>query len=317
MKKNFYKIVMCACAEVGAEMVDYLYSQGIIIDYIVTISQEQALKNKVSGFFDFNVIHKKYDIPIYFVDKYSLKSDNDQSFFDTHKFDLLIFGGWQRLIPDVIIKTLKYGGIGIHGSSELLPYGRGRSPINWSIIEGKKRFIIHTFLINPGVDDGDIYDYEMFEINDWDSCKTIYYKYSIVSKRLLTKNIKDIFEAKLKSLPQVGESTYFPKRTPEDGEIDWSKTVFEIYNFIRAITHPYPGAFSYIQGVKIFIWEAQPFDTMILYADSIKGQIVEFFMNGDFVVNCYSGLLLVTKYTIEGANIELSGEIFHKKLVNI
>jgi methionyl-tRNA formyltransferase len=313
MKKNLNKIVMCACAEVGAEMIEYLYRQGNKIDYIVTISQEQALHNKVSGFYNFNIIHKKFDIPIYIVEKYSLKSEADQLFFDNNKFDLLIFGGWQRLVPSSIIKTLKFGGIGIHGSSELLPYGRGRSPINWSIIEGKKRFIIHTFLINPGVDDGDIFDYEMFEINDWDTCKTIYYKNSIVSKRLLTKNINDIFEGNIKLSPQIGESSYFPKRTPEDGEIDWTKTVFEIYNFIRAITHPYPGAFSYIQGVKMFIWEAQPFDNIILYPKHTKGQIVEVFMNGDFVVNCYSGLLLVTKYTIEGGNIELLGELFHKK----
>jgi methionyl-tRNA formyltransferase len=95
---------------------------------------------------------------------------------------------------------------------------------------------------------------------------------------------------------QHGEPTYYPKRTPEDGRIDWSKTVFELYNFIRALTKPYPGAFTYIDERKIMIWKAQPFDTRISYFGKKEGEIVRIFDDGAFVVNCNSGLLLVTEY---------------------
>ena len=74
----------------------------------------------------------------------------------------MILGGWQRLVPDKILKTLKYGGLGQHGSSEFLPKFRGRSPLNWSIIMGKRRLIWNLFVMTSGIDDGDIVDFIEF-----------------------------------------------------------------------------------------------------------------------------------------------------------
>ena len=71
-----------------------------------------------------------------------------------------------------ILETIKICGIGSHGSSELLPKGRGRSPVNWSIIEGKKQFNLQLFMLTPGIDDGDIIYHETFDINEWDTCKS-------------------------------------------------------------------------------------------------------------------------------------------------
>ena len=71
--------------------------------------------------------------------------------------------------------------------------------------------------------------------------------------------------------------------------------MIEIYNLIRAVTRPYPGAFSFNKNQKLSIWNAQPFDTKIIY-QSQPGEIVEKFSTGDFVVNCIDGLLLITDY---------------------
>ena len=289
------KIVMCGCAEVGLNMLEYLFSKGVRIDHFVSLTKTQARKNNVSGYVSFEKFAKRYNVPIYYPQRYSLKDSSDLNFFKKHKFDLLIIGGWQRLIPLQVLRQLKIGGLGIHGSSEFLPKGRGRSPINLSLIEGKKRFIIHLFLMTPGTDRGNIIDFDIFDINEWDTCRTVYYKNSIVSKRLLAKNIPRLLSGEVSSLPQKGKPTYYPKRTPDDGNIDWTKSVFAIYNFIRALTKPYPGAFSYLRGKKVFFWSAQPFDTRITYRGKArKGEVVEVFNTGDFVVNCNSGLLLVT-----------------------
>ena len=77
--------------------------------------------------------------------------------------------------------------------------------------------------------------------------------------------------------------------------IDWSKSVHEIYNFVRALTRPYPGAFTFLNGQRLNIWKSQPFDSKIKY-ESKNGQIVEKFSTGHFVVNCKDGLLLITDY---------------------
>src|SRR5580765_8290115 len=181
------KIVMVGCTQPGCELIRSLLEAGLEINYFVTISTEKAAKMNVSGFVDFAPLAQQYNIPVYCAEKFSLKAEADIDFFKVQHFDLLIQGGWQRLFPDEILKTLRVGAIGVHGSSEFLPKGRGRSPINWSLIEGKKRFIIHFFIIKPGVDDGDIFHYEMFDINEWDDCNTLYYKNVIVSKQVLLK----------------------------------------------------------------------------------------------------------------------------------
>jgi methionyl-tRNA formyltransferase len=294
------KIVMCGCLEVGYEIIRYLLQNGINIDYFVSITTEKAEQQQVAGYQSFAELAEEFNIPIYYAEKYSLKSKRDVQFFQDNKFNLLIQGGWQRLFPEEVLKTLSVGAIGVHGSSEFLPKGRGRSPINWSLIEGKKRFIIHYFIIKPGVDDGDIFHYEIFDINHWDTCKTLYYKNSITTKTTLHKWVPKLLNNNFTALPQCGKPTYYPKRTAEDGIIDWSKTVFQIYDHVRALTRPYPGAFSYINGKKVSIWKAQPFDTRITYPSAVEGQVVETFQNGDLVINCNSGLLLLTEYSFDG-----------------
>ena len=300
------KIVMCGCTESGVETLEFLIEQNITINYIVSLDEEQAKKWNVSGYCSFEKLSKKYNIPIYYPKSYSLNQKEDLDFFQHYSFDLLILGGWQRLIPDNILSTLKIGGIGVHGSSEMLPKGRGRSPVNWSLIEGKNRYILQLFLMTPGIDDGDILDFQTFDINKWDTCRTVYYKISVVQKRKLVELIPKIIKNEFKRIPQTGEPTFYPKRTPEDGLIDWNQTSEKLFDFIRAITKPYPGAFTHINEKKITIWNAQPFDSQITYAENQIGEIVEKFFSGDFIVKCQEGSILVTEY--EG---EISiGEIF-------
>ncbi len=290
------KIVICGCTEAGFETLEFLLEQNITISYIVSLNDEQAKKWNVSGYYSFDKLSKKYNIPIYYPKSYSLKEKEDLDFFQHHSFDLLILGGWQRLIPDDVLSTLKIGGVGVHGSSEMLPKGRGRSPVNWSLIEGKNKYILQLFLMTPGIDDGDILDFQTFDINKWDTCRTVYYKISVIQKRKLLELIPKLIKNEFKRIPQTGEPTFYPKRTPDDGLINWNQTSEKLYDFIRAITKPYPGAFSYLDNKKIKIWKAQPFDNKITYDQNKIGQIVEIFSSGDFVVKCELGSLLVTEY---------------------
>ena len=289
------KIVVCGCTDFGYEIVDFLLTNGVNISHLVSLSPEQAIQYKVSGYKSFELLSTKYGIPIYYPKLYSMK-ETDFDFFEEEKFDLLLVCGWQRLIPNKILETIKICGIGSHGSSELLPKGRGRSPVNWSIIEGKKQFILQLFMLTPEIDDGDIVYHETFDINEWDTCKTIYYKTSVVMKRALLKLIPNILSNNFSRTPQSGEPSFYPKRTPDDGLIDWNKPLEEIHNFVKALTKPYPGAFSFIDKQKIMIWEAQPFDRKITFSDAKLGEIVEKFSTGDFVVKCNDGTLLITDY---------------------
>ena len=296
------KIVMCGCHEAGRNIFSFLVENGIRVDYVVTIDKKKAQQLNVSGYLDFGPLGEKFGVPVYYAEKYTLKGEKDIDFFTTNKFDLLIQGGWQRLFPDDVLNSLKVGAVGVHGSSDFLPKGRGRSPINWSLIEGKKRFILHFFLMKPGVDDGDVFHYEIFDINKWDTCKTLYYKNAMISKRVLKDWIPKLLKGDYKLFEQSGEPTYYPKRTVEDGRIDWKiNTVFQIYDFVRALTRPYPGAFAFINKARIQIWQAQVFDTRITFNEKHLGEVIEVFDEDKvFVVNCNSGLLLVTDFDHSG-----------------
>lgn len=296
---------MAGCTKPGYELINFMLQSGLKIDYFVTISKEKAEKLQVSGYADFRPLAAQYGIPVYEAEKYSLKSERDIAFFKEQQFDLLVQGGWQRLFPDAVLQTLSTGAVGVHGSSEYLPKGRGRSPINWSLIEGKKQFILHFFIIKPGIDDGDVFHHEIFDINEWDDCNTLYYKNIILSRQVLMKQIPLLLAGDYKVIPQEGEPTYYPKRTPEDGIIDWSKDVFEIYNFIRAQTKPFPGAFSFLEGKKITLWKAQPFDTRIEFPGAQNGEITEVFLNGQFIIRCKGGSLLVTDWEYNQAILQI------------
>jgi methionyl-tRNA formyltransferase len=88
----------------------------------------------------------------------------------------------------------------------------------------------------------------------------------------------------------------YGKRTPEDGKIDWNQPIENIYNLIRAVSHPYPGAFTFLGRSKILIWESKiiPKNSNNLYKN---GQVIDV-SSISFKVKCNSGILEITKYNI-------------------
>lgn len=290
------RIVMCGCAEIGQNLISALLREGVHFSHFVILSPEQGRSHSVSGYADLRPLAERHGIPVYVPKTYALTDPEDVGFFRAHKFDLLIQGGWQRLFPMAVLETLSIGAVGVHGSSDLLPKGRGRSPLNWSLIEGRKRFLLQLFLMKPGADDGDVFAVEDFDITAFDDIETLYFKVAIATRRLLLRHLPDLLAGRARFRPQVGEPSYYPKRTPEDGRIDWqTMDVYQVYDFVRAQTRPYPGAFAPIGEATLRIWKARPFDTRLDYPGAAYGEVVERF--GDrMVVNCRGGLLLVEDY---------------------
>lgn len=287
------RLVMCGCAEIGANLIGHLLAAGVRFSHFVALTPVQAAKYAVSGYADLRDLAATHGIPVYVPCSYALTDPRDLAFFRDNRFDLLIQGGWQRLFPAAVLETLSIGAVGVHGSADFLPKGRGRSPLNWSLIEGRSRFLLHMFLIKPGVDDGDVFAIDDFDITPFDDIETLYLKVSLCSRRMILRHLPDLLETKITTYPQIGEPSYYPKRTAADGRIDWQNMdLRQIYNFIRAQTRPYPGAFGEVDGGLMRIWRARPFDTRIVYPGAAYGTVVERF-GKRLVVNCRGGLLLV------------------------
>jgi len=100
------------------------------------------------------------------------------------------------------------------------------------------------------------------------------------------------------------EAFYFPQRTPQDGFIDWNMPNKHIMNFVKALTRPYPGSESRINGQKIKIWSIIPFDIDI--SDSFQvGEIVKIFNKNDILIKTSESFMLLNDYELFDKNFSL------------
>jgi methionyl-tRNA formyltransferase len=171
------------------------------------------------------------------------------------------------------------------------------------------------FKYDAGVDSGMIVGTQKFDINVWDDCNTLHLKNRIAMNRLLKHHLPGLFTSTQDLTPQCGEiePTYFPKRTAEDGRIVWEDhDMNSLYNFIRAQTRPFPGAFSYLEGghQPFHLWRGHPFDGHLVYPGSRPGEIVEVFRDGSFAVAVWDGAVRVYDYSPANDSLPKLGERF-------
>jgi methionyl-tRNA formyltransferase len=170
----------------------------------------------------------------------------------------ILFSFYYRdIIPGVILDLPRLGAFNMHGS--LLPRYRGRACVNWAIIHGETETgpTLHWMTGRP--DEGDIVDQEKVPIETEDTAMTVMIKIAEAAARTLERNLTLLESGKTPRTPQDhSRATYYGGRKPEDGRINWSAPAKEICNLVRAVTHPYPGAFTDIDGERLFIWKATP-----------------------------------------------------------
>ena len=172
------------------------------------------------------------------------------------KPDLLLVLGWYYMVPMAIIQTARLGCAGIHAS--LLPRYRGGAPIPWAIINGETRTGITLFYFDDGVDTGDVIAQRNFPIEQDDTCATVYDKATQASIETLRELLPLMAKgAAPRRRQDESQATQFPQRSPEDGCIDWGCGAKRIYDFVRAQTRPYPGAFTSFRGEKVTVWQAK------------------------------------------------------------
>ncbi|GJM31930.1 MAG: methionyl-tRNA formyltransferase [Saprospiraceae bacterium] len=300
----------------GCKATTYFLLENLGIPYpirhIITISPEAGAKHAVADYYDLKAYGAARGIEVYTAKYYSLKSKTDQDHINSLNIDLAFVIGWQRLIPAEILSGLNIGAFGMHGSSMNLPLGRGRSPMNWSIIENRNAFYTNLFRYDPGVDSGDVVDTFKFQITPTDTAETMHFKNTLAMKFLIEQNVEKLVQNSFRVFPQNDQitPTYYPKRTPNDSLIDWSMDVYSLERFIRAVTRPFNGAFTFVNDQKITFLNAQVFDLNDFGYDQLPvGTIAAVFESGKFLVKCYGGLLLVNDY--EADFVLKRGMLFH------
>ncbi|GMN07861.1 hypothetical protein MTsPCn5_32500 [Croceitalea sp. MTPC5] len=180
------------------------------------------------------------------------RDGRSNAFISNRGIDVLISVNYLFLIEEELIRHPKKFCFNLHGS--LLPKYRGRTPHVWAIINGELQTGITAHLIDKGCDTGNILKQVSIAIGKKDTGAAILDKFAEIYPKLVREVLLQIKSNQLKPIAQdIRKATYFGKRTPQDGEINWMWSKERIYNWIRAQAPPYPGAFTFANHEKIII----------------------------------------------------------------
>jgi methionyl-tRNA formyltransferase len=218
---------------------------------LFTLSPER--RARISGGIDLSEIARAAGIPC--TQQPTINSTEALSWVRDLQSDVLLVVGWTELVNATLLSIPKFGCLGFHAS--LLPKYRGRAPVNWAILNGETTTGNTMIVLEPGADEGDIVSQRCIPIDDDDDCRTLYEKVSVTECDMLDEVLPLIRENRLQRRKQDSAlATVMPKRRPQDGEIDWGWSAKRIHDWIRALTSPYPGAFSYFGGRKVIVWKS-------------------------------------------------------------
>lgn len=264
---------------------------------MITLDKDGA--KKTPEYLDYTQFCEEYKITCLQLHSYNFSDEKDKELLMNEDIDLIIVASWQRLVPTWLIRKCRIGVIGAHGSHEGITKGRGRSPQNWALITGKKEFSISIFWIEEGTDNGAIIDTREFEYTQTDTILTSYIKICLCKADMILKNIENgRIEAKAGD-PQTEQGYYLPQRKKEDGMIDWNRDASDIYNMIRGLTKPYPGAFTQYNNNEFVIWSACPVaaNGMDYFYENSKNGTVISILKESALVKCKKGFLLIESCT--------------------
>jgi methionyl-tRNA formyltransferase len=170
--------------------------------------------------------------------------------------DLIFSFYFRHLLPEEILKLAPRGAYNLHGS--LLPKYRGRAPVNWALVHGETQTGATLHVMSARADAGEIVDQEPVPIGPDDSAFEVQKRVTKAGLKILERRLGELRSGTAPRRAQdEREATTFSRRSPEDGRIDWTRSAEEVHNLVRAVTHPYPGAFTDIFGGRTFVWKTR------------------------------------------------------------
>ncbi len=248
-------------------------------------------------FREFDDLARQWGVPLYKVDNVSVPLDTER--MKGLKPDLIFCIGWPQVIGKEILGIPSCGCVGIHPT--LLPERRGGAPINWCLIDGLSKSGVTLFYFDEGIDSGDIIAQQEFEITLEDTAKTVLDKVANISVELIKEYYPFLEKGDALRISQDNvRATYTRRRRPEDGVIDWRKTSLSIYNWIRALTSPFPGAFTFWNGRKIIIWESELLKGYRARFNARHGEILVNLDERGMVVTTGDNCILIRTVEVDG-----------------
>ena len=245
------KAVVLAYHNIGCVGIDALLKQGIEIAAVFTHKDDP---NESVWFDSVAEMASGQGIPVFAPDNinHPLWVEKIRALAP----DILFSFYYRNMVKAPILEIPPSGCLNLHGS--LLPRYRGRCPINWVLVNGETETGVTLHHMTPRPDDGDIVGQRRLPISSDDTAPTLHQKAAEAAAALLDDLLPQIVAGTAPRMPQEKSlATYFGGRTPKDGEIDWARPASMVINLVRAVTRPYPGAFSHIGNRKCLFWSVR------------------------------------------------------------
>ena len=252
---NERRVLLVSCTNVGRYIINEIKNNSNIKSKIVGIVnlniKNGQEKSNYDSYFD---LKKKYNLDILYIDNINHKKS--LNWIKNKKPSIIIQSGWSQKFSDKVLSIPRFGCIGQHPAP--LPKGKGAACVNWAIILKKKMWGDTFFLMNSKYDDGPIIAQKNFFIEDKDDVKTVYDKVCMTSIKMIRDNIDLWSVGKIKkNFYNNYKESYFKRRKPQDGEFFLNEEAEDIFNKVRALTKPYPGAFFIYKKRKFFVWSCK------------------------------------------------------------
>jgi methionyl-tRNA formyltransferase len=306
MKKKELSIVWVGFHTEGQPALKRLCREGLTPKAIITLDKQSS--GKRSGVWHMDEFCSNHGIPLYKVS--SINDPETVALLESLAPTVLCVIGWSQILKKPALATSEFV-IGAHAS--LLPHNRGSAPVNWALINGEKKTGNTLIVLSEGVDSGDILSQREFDITLYDSCKTLYDKVADTNADMIVEFLRSVQAGSINRRPQVHtHESVLPRRKPEDGLINWKADAADVYNFVRALTQPYPGAFSYCREERVIIWDASW--TPGSNENGPPGSVAS--VNYSFVdqlcsvqINCGDGCISVYRTELEDGRILVGKEL--------
>jgi methionyl-tRNA formyltransferase len=212
--------------------------------------------------------------------------------------DFLFSCYYRHMLKQPLLNLPRLGALNLHGS--LLPRYRGRCPLNWVLVHGETETGVTLHYMVAKADQGDIVAQERVPITSEDTAVTLFARMTEAAGKMFREIYPLLRCGQAPRCPQDhAQASYFGGRGPEDGRIDWRQPAIAIYNLMRAVTHPYPGAFSTLNGRKLYIWNGRPMAASAPAPDG-PGRITAALPGEGLLVATGDGHFLITQAQWEG-----------------
>ena len=240
------------CVQLGLACMEEIYQIGGHLDFAMSLGDDLA-KNK-SGRIYLDQFCQERDIPLYKVG--NVNHTEALKAIHSAQLDWLFIIGWSQIANENLLATPTRGVLGMHPT--LLPQGRGRAAIPWTILKGLRETGVTLFQLDPGVDTGPILAQERLVVHPNEYAGSLYTRIAEAHQSLIRHVWADLNADKLIPQPQDPlAGSVWPGRKPEDGRLDLSMTLEMAERMVRAVSRPYPGAFVDFEDKRLRIWAAK------------------------------------------------------------